>query len=75
MVVVRPIIFSSDLRINLEQVVVLGVSSEEISDADNSAAKWASVLYAAQVLLLPCSHPPCARTHTQKGSSVSKVLL
>lgn len=59
--------FGSDLRINLEQVVILGVSSEEISNADDSTAKRPSVLYTTQVLLLPCSHPPCTHRHTQSG--------
>lgn len=63
------LVVCDDLRINLEQVVILRVSSEEISDADDSTAKWPPVLYTAQVFLLPCSHPPCAHTqntHTQR---------
>lgn len=53
-----------DSRVNLEQVVVLGVGREEIGDADDGTAERPPVLYATQVLLLPGSHPPC--THTQR---------
>lgn len=65
------LVVCSDLRINLEQVVILGVSSEEISDADDSTAERPPVLHAAQILLLARSHPPC--THT--ASTVITALL
>lgn len=71
------LVVCDDLRINLEQVVILRVSSEEISDADDSTAKWPPVLYTAQVFLLPCSHPPCAHTQTQthtKGATLRTML-
>ncbi len=49
-------------------MIILGVSSEEISDADHSAAKRTPVLHAAEILLLPCSHSPCTHSaHTRKG--------
>lgn len=48
----------SDLRVNLEQVIVLGVGSEQVGDADHSAAEWPPVLHATLVLLLTGSHPP-----------------
>lgn len=48
----------NDLRVNLEQVIILGVGSEEVGDADHSAAKGPPVLHATLVLLLTGSHPP-----------------
>jgi len=59
-----------DLRIDLEQVVILGVSGEEIGDADDSTAKRPPVLDAAQILLLPCSHSPYTHTHTHTKETV-----
>lgn len=49
----------NDLRINLEQVIILGVGSEEVGDADHGAAKGPPVLHTTLVLLLAGSHPPC----------------
>lgn len=49
------------LRVNLEQVVVLGVGREQIGDADDGAAERPAVLNAALVLLLPGGHSPCAQ--------------
>lgn len=57
------------LRIDLQQVVIFGVSSEKISDADHSTAERTSVLHITCVLLLSCTHPPC--THTQNNQCSS----
>lgn len=64
----------SDLRVNLEQVVILGVSSEEISDADDSAAKRPPVLYTTQVLLLPGTHSPYIRTYKETAKDITLLL-
>lgn len=49
---------TNNLRVNLEQVVILGVGSEEVGDANHSAAKGPPVLHATLVLLLTGCHPP-----------------
>lgn len=48
----------NDLRVNLEQVIILGIGGEEVGNADHCAAKGPSVLHATLVLLLTGSHPP-----------------
>lgn len=59
-----------NLRVNLEQVVVLGVSSEKIGDADDGAAERPPVLHAAEILLLASSHPPCTHAHTHAPRNI-----
>lgn len=63
----------NDLRVNLEQVIVLGIGSEEVSDADHGAAKGPPVLHATLVLLFASSHPPCT-TGTKKDEPLRKTL-
>lgn len=53
--------WAADSRVNLQQVVVLGVGGEEVGDADHGAAEGPPVLHAAQVLLLAGAHPACRR--------------
>lgn len=62
----------NDLRINLKQVIVLGVGSEEVSDADDGAAKGPPVLHTTLVLLLASSHPPCT-TGAKKNKPLGKI--
>ncbi len=59
------------LRIDLQQVVIFGVSSEKISDADHSTAERTSVLHITHVLLLSCTHPPYTHTHTHNNQCSS----
>lgn len=67
-------ISEGNLRVNLEQVVVLGVSGEKIGDADDSAAERPPVLHAAEILLLAGSHSPCTRTHAEKHPTVNNKI-
>lgn len=65
---------AADSRVDLQQVVVLGVGGEQVGDADHGAAERPPVLNAAQVLLLAGAHPACGggaasvRTATTGGS-------
>lgn len=60
---------AADSRVNLQQVVVLGVGGEQVGDADHGAAERPPVLHAAQVLLLASAHPACGGVGGEQQAS------